>query len=62
LIKVRKITIRKRHKISLSQARIRRKLYPTAERIALATFEIAAAEVTFGLKVADHRLDGGASS
>jgi hypothetical protein len=27
-----------------------------------ASFEIAAAEVTFGLKVADHRLDGGASS
>jgi hypothetical protein len=26
------------------------------------TFEIAAAEVTFGLEVADHGLDGGASS
>jgi hypothetical protein len=37
-----------------------------AERIALATsgmtFEIAAAEVAFGLEVAYHRLDGGASS
>jgi len=26
------------------------------------TFEIAAAEVTLGLHVTDHRLDGGASS
>ena len=30
--------------------------------VAGAAFEIAAAEVTFGLEVADHGLDGGAAS
>ena len=30
--------------------------------VAGATFEITAADVTFGLEVADHGLDGGASS
>jgi len=30
--------------------------------VAGTAFEIAAAEMTFGFEVADHRLDGGASS
>jgi hypothetical protein len=49
-------------KRSLNHARIRRKLYPMAERMALAaspgaTSEIAAAEVAFGLEVTNHGLD-----
>lgn len=39
---------------------MRRKLWPTA--LAGAAFEIAAAEVTFGLEVSDDGLDGGAAA
>src|SRR5437763_1577373 len=46
---------------------MRRKLWPTAERMTLAAsparpFEIAATEVTFGLHLADDGLDGGAAA
>jgi hypothetical protein len=67
LIKRCRIAIRNRRKRALSQARIRLKLYPTVERtgiggVAGTTFEIAAAEVTLSLEVADHGLDGRAPS
>jgi hypothetical protein len=41
-----------------------RRLWPTAESvggIALAALEVAAVEVTIGLDVTDHGLDGGAA-
>ncbi len=60
--------IRIRRQKSLSQARMRRKLWPTAEinvgGVAGAAFEVAAAEMAFGLQVSDDRLhwrSGGAA-
>lgn len=58
--------VRIRHQRALNQARMRRKLWPTAERMTLvaspARPEVAASEVTFGLQVADDGLDGGAAA
>jgi hypothetical protein len=64
--KARHRTIRMRRKSILSQARIRRKLWPTAERMTLAAsparpLEITPTEVAFRLQVSDHGLDGGAA-
>ena len=66
IMKKRAIAIRNRRKSALSHARTRRRLWPTAEDgiggVSGTTFEIAAAEMTLGFHVADHGLDGGASS
>src|ERR1700716_3493743 len=66
MMRKRAIAIRNRCKSALSHARTRRRLWPTAEDgiggVSGTTFEIAATEVTHGFHVADHGLDGGASS
>jgi hypothetical protein len=56
-----------RHKISLSQARMRRKLWPRLRgrrwlHSPARTFKVAAPEVTFRLEVSDDGLDGGAAA